>query len=384
MEDQTSFETQLIHAGPPPDPAYGAVVPPIYLSSTYQQRAVGEHRGYDYSRTANPTRAALEATLATLEVGVRGLAYASGMAAIDAVMRLLKSGDHVLAANDLYGGSYRLFHNVYAQFGLQFSYSAAADAREFLDAVRPDTRLIWLETPTNPLLNVCDIAAICAQVRRRNPEVLVAVDNTFATPYLQRPLELGADLVVHSTTKYLGGHSDVIGGAVVAKHAAQAERLQFLQNAVGAVPGAFDCFLTLRGMRTLALRMDRHASNALAVAEYLAGRKEVSRVHYPGLASHPQHDLAMRQMRNPGGMVSFELAGGAAAARRFAQSTRLFILAESLGAVESLVEVPAAMTHASTLDSPLAVDAALVRLSVGIEGVADLLRDLGQALDASG
>ena len=384
MGDDTSFETQLIHAGPTPDPAYGAVVPPIYLSSTYQQRAVGEHRGYDYSRTANPTRAALEATLATLEVGVRGLAYASGMAAIDAVMRLLKSGDHVLAANDLYGGSYRLFHNVYAQFGLQFSYSAAADAREFLDAVRPDTRLIWLETPTNPLLNLCDIAAICAQLRRRNPEVLVAVDNTFATPYLQRPLELGADLVVHSTTKYLGGHSDVVGGAVVAKHAAQAERLQFLQNAVGAVPGAFDCFLTLRGMRTLALRMDRHASNALAVAEYLAGRKEVSRVHYPGLASHPQHDLAMRQMRNPGGMVSFELAGGAAAARRFAQSTRLFILAESLGAVESLVEVPAAMTHASTLNSPLAVDAALVRLSVGIEGVADLLRDLGQALDASG
>jgi len=384
MEDQTSFETQLIHAGPAPDPAYGAVVSPIYLSSTFQQRAVGEHQGYDYSRTANPTRAALEITLATLEGGVRGLAYASGMAAIDAVMRLLRPGDHVLAANDLYGGSYRLFHDVYAQFGLQFSYSGAADAREFLDALRPDTRLIWLETPTNPLLNVSDIAAICSQVRLRNPEVLVAVDNTFATPYLQRPLELGADIVVHSTTKYLGGHSDVVGGAVVAKHAAQAERLQFLQNAVGAVPGAFDCFLTLRGMRTLALRMDRHASNAQAVAEYLVGRKEVSRVHYPGLTTHPQHDLAMRQMRNAGGMVSFELAGGAAAARRFAQSTRLFILAESLGAVESLVEVPAAMTHASTLDSPLAVDAALVRLSVGIEGVTDLLRDLGQALDASG
>jgi len=384
MGDDNSFETQLIHAGPTPDPAYGAVVPPIYLSSTYQQRAVGEHRGYDYSRTANPTRASLESTLATLEGGVRGLAFASGMAAIDAVMRLLKPGDHVLAANDLYGGSYRLFQNVYAQFGLQFSYVAAVDTQEFLDAVRPDTRLIWLETPTNPLLNVCDIAAICAQVRIRNPEVLVAVDNTFATPYLQRPLELGADIVVHSTTKYLGGHSDVVGGAVVAKHAAQAERLQFLQNAVGAVPGAFDCFLTLRGIRTLAVRMDRHASNALAVAEYLAGRREVSRVHYPGLTTHPQHELAMRQMRNAGGMVSFELAGGGAAARRFAQSTRLFILAESLGAVESLVEVPAAMTHASSLDSPLAVDAALVRLSVGIEGVTDLLHDLGQALDASG
>jgi cystathionine beta-lyase/cystathionine gamma-synthase len=384
MGKSDSFETKLIHAGPTPDPAYGAVVPPIYLSSTFQQRAVGEHQGYDYSRTANPTRAALETTLATLEGGVRGLAYASGMAAIDAVMRLLRPGDHVLAANDLYGGSYRLFHDVYAQFGLQFSYSGAADAREFLDALRSDTRLIWLETPTNPLLNVSDIAAICAQVRLRNPAVLVAVDNTFATPYLQRPLELGADLVVHSTTKYLGGHSDVVGGAVVAKHAAQAERLQFLQNAVGAVPGAFDCFLTLRGMRTLALRMDRHASNAQAVAEYLAGRKEVSRVHYPGLTTHPQHDLAMRQMRNAGGMVSFELAGGAAVARRFAQSTRLFILAESLGAVESLVEVPAAMTHASSLDSPLAVDAALVRLSVGIEGATDLLRDLGQALDASG
>jgi len=384
MGDDTSFETQLIHSGPAPDPAYGAVVPPIYLSSTYQQRAVGEHQGYDYSRTANPTRAALENTLATLEGGLRGLAYASGMAAIDAVMRLLKPGDHVLAANDLYGGSYRLFHHVYAQFGLQFSYFPASDAREFLGAVRPDTRLIWLETPTNPLLSLCDIAAIAAGARRRNPDLLVAVDNTFATPYLQRPLELGADLVVHSTTKYLGGHSDVVGGAVVARHAAQAERLQFLQNAVGAVPGAFDCFLTLRGMRTLALRMDRHASNALAVAEYLEGRNEVSRVHYPGLTTHPQHDLAMRQMRNPGGMVSFELAGGAAAARRFAQSTRLFILAESLGAVESLVEVPAAMTHASSLDSPLAVDAALVRLSVGIEGVTDLLHDLGQALDASG
>jgi cystathionine beta-lyase/cystathionine gamma-synthase len=384
MDDNLTFETQLIHGGPAPDPAFGAVVPPIYLSSTYQQRAVGVHQGYDYSRTANPTRAALETTLATLEGGVRGLAYASGMAAIDAVLRLLKPGDHILAANDLYGGSYRLFHHVYAQLGLQFSYRAATDAQEFLDAVRPDTRLIWLESPTNPLLNVCDIAAISAEVRRRNPELLVAVDNTFATPYLQRPLELGADLVVHSTTKYLGGHSDVVGGAIVAKHAAQAERLQFLQNAVGAVPGAFDCFLTLRGIRTLAVRMDRHASNALAVAEYLAGRREVSRVHYPGLTSHPQHDLAMRQMRSPGGMVSFELAGGAEAARRFAQSTRLFILAESLGAVESLVEVPAAMTHASTLDSPLAVDAALVRLSVGIEGVADLLRDLGQALDASG
>lgn len=384
MGDDTSFETQLIHAGPAPDPAYGAVVPPIYLSSTYQQRAVGEHQGFDYSRTANPTRSALESTLGTLEGGVRGLAYASGMAAIDAVLRLLKPGDHILAANDLYGGSYRLFQHVYAQSGLQFSYCAATDSQEFLDAVRPDTRLIWLESPTNPLLSVCDIAAICAQVRRRNPGLLVAVDNTFATPYLQRPLELGADLVVHSTTKYLGGHSDVVGGAIVAKHATQAERLQFLQNAVGAVPGAFDCFLTLRGMRTLAVRMDRHASNALAVAEFLAGRREVARVHYPGLTSHPQHDLAMRQMRNPGGMVSFELAGGAAAARQFAQSTRLFILAESLGAVESLVEVPAAMTHASTLDSPLAVDASLVRLSVGIEGVADLLRDLGQALDASG
>src|SRR3989304_8165354 len=246
MEDQTSFETQLIHAGPVPDPAYGAVVPPIYLSSTYQQRAVGEHRGYDYSRTANPTRTALETTLATLEGGVRGLAYASGMAAIDAVLRLLKPGDHILAANDLYGGSYRLFHEVYAQFGLQFSYCSATDAREFLDAVRPDTRLIWLETPTNPLLNVCDIAAICAQLRRRNPEVLVAVDNTFATPYLQRPLGLGADLVVHSTTKYLGGHSDVVGGFVATRDPGPAERLSFLQNALGAGPGPVDSWLPPR------------------------------------------------------------------------------------------------------------------------------------------
>jgi cystathionine beta-lyase/cystathionine gamma-synthase len=383
MDTEDSFETRLVRSGAEPDPAYGAVVPPIYLTSTYRQAAVGEHRGYDYSRTANPTRSALEGTLAALEGGARGLAFASGMAAIDAVLRLLQPGDHVLAANDLYGGSYRLFQRVYAQWGLEFTYASAADREAFLGLIRPETRLIWLETPTNPLLNLCDIAAIATGARREGGELLVAVDNTFATPYLQRPLELGADLAVHSTTKYLGGHSDVVGGAVVARDADLAERLGFLQNAAGAVPGAFDCFLTLRGLRTLALRMDRHSCNAQAVAEFLSARPEVARVNYPGLASHPQHELAARQMRCAGGMVSFTMAAGERAARRFAESTRLFTLAESLGAVESLVEVPAAMTHASTLDSPLAVDPALVRLSVGIEGVSDLLRDLGQALDAS-
>jgi cystathionine beta-lyase/cystathionine gamma-synthase len=383
MHEDLSFETQLIHAGPGSETPYGAVVPPIFLASTFRQQAVGRNLGYEYSRTGNPTRAALEATLGTLERGSRGLAFASGMAAIDAVLHLLHPGDHVLAADDLYGGSYRLFQHVYAQFGLEFTYCSAADPEAFVEAVRPETRLIWLESPTNPLLGLCDIAAIASGARSRNTKAWVAVDNTFATPYLQRPLELGADMVVHSTTKYLGGHSDVVGGAIVSRQAELGEQLSYLQNAVGAVPGPFDCYLTLRGIRTLALRMDRHASNALEVAKFLAGRREVARVHYPGLASHPQHPLALRQMHNGGGMVSFQMAGGAEAARRFAGSTRLFTLAESLGAVESLVEVPAMMTHASTADSPMAVDSALVRLSVGIEGVADLLQDLKQALEAS-
>lgn len=384
MPDAHSFETLLIHAAQPADPAYGAVVPPIYLASTYRQPAVGEHRGYEYSRTANPTRTALERTLAALEGAEGGLAFASGMAAIDTVLRLLQPGDHVLAANDLYGGSYRLFQHVYAQYGLRFSYASGADTAGFVESMQSDTKLIWLETPTNPLLSLCDIAEIAATARKYRPQVLVAVDNTFATPYLTRPLALGADFAVHSTTKYLGGHSDVVGGAVVVRNLEQLERLRFLQNAVGAVPGAVDCFLTLRGVRTLALRMDRHAENAAAVAAFLEGRPEVAEVHYPGLPSHPQHALARRQMRNGGGMVSFVLRGGEPAARRFASGTQLFTLAESLGAVESLVEVPAAMTHASAQGSPLAIDPALVRLSVGIEGQQDLLDDLEQALQAAG
>ncbi len=378
------FETLVIHAGQPPDPATGAVMTPVYLTSTFRQRKVGDHQGYEYSRTANPTRRALEACLAALEAGEHGLAFASGMAAIDSVLRLLEPGDHVLAVNDLYGGTYRLFRHVYQPYGLAFTYAPAADPAAFLEHLRPDTRLVWLETPTNPRLALCDIRAIAEGAHRRKPEALVAVDNTFATPYLQQPLDLGADVVVHSTTKYLGGHSDIVGGAIVVRREDLAERLAFLQNAVGAVPGPLDCFLVLRGIKTLPVRMDRHAANALAVARFLADHPAVAEVFYPGLESHPQADLARRQMRNGGGMVSFRVRGGPKAARRVCEATRIFTLAESLGGVESLIEVPALMTHASVADSPLAAPPDLVRLSVGLESAEDLIADLEQALQAAG
>ncbi len=376
------FETLAIHAGQEPDPTTGAVMTPIYQTSTYAQEGVGEHHGYEYSRTGNPTRTALEACLAALEGGEYGLAFASGMAATDAVLRLLKPGDHILAGNDVYGGTFRLFDKVLAPYGLEFSYVDTSDLDQVRAGLRPETRLVWLETPTNPLLTITDLAGVAEILRAHPASPWLAVDNTFATPYLQRPLELGADIVVHSTTKYLGGHSDVVGGAVVVRDAGLRERLAFLQNAAGAVPGPLDCFLVLRGLKTLPVRMDRHAANAAAVADFLAGRSQVKNVLYPLLEGHPGAELARRQMLNGGGMVSFVVKGGEAAARRAAESTQIFTLAESLGGVESLIELPAAMTHASTAGSPLAVDPGLIRLSVGLEHVEDLLEDLSRALAA--
>ncbi len=377
------FETACVHAGQRHDPATGAVMTPIYQTSTYAQPTVGASQGYEYSRTANPTRTALEDAIASLESGAFGLAFASGMAAIDTILRLLRPGDHVLAGNDVYGGTYRLFERVLRAYGLIFSYVDTSDTARVRAGLRAETALIWLETPSNPLLAISDIPAIAQMASEHTRRPLVVVDNTFATPRLQRPLELGADLVVHSTTKYLGGHSDVIGGALAARDPALREPLAFLQNAVGAVPGPMDCFLVLRGIKTLALRVDRHAESAAAVADFLTRQAGVARVLYPFLDSHAQAGLAHRQMRAGGGMVSFVMKGGERAARRVAEATRLITLAESLGGVESLIEVPAAMTHASTAGSPLAVDPGLVRLSVGLEHVDDLTADLGAALQAA-
>jgi cystathionine beta-lyase/cystathionine gamma-synthase len=378
------FETKCIHAGQEPDPSTGAIMTPVYLTSTYVQEAVGKHRGYEYSRTGNPTRKALEDCLADLEGGAFGLAFASGMAATDAVLRMLQPGDHVLAGNDVYGGTYRLFERVLRPYGLDFSYVDTSDLEQVRAGLRPETAMVWLESPTNPLLQVSDIKAISTLLSERRVNggkpIFLVVDNTFATPYLQRPLELGADLVVHSTTKYLGGHSDVVGGAVVGRDAALREPLAYLQNAVGAVPGPMDSFLVLRGIKTLALRMERHSHNAAALAEFLAGRPEVERVLYPFHPSHPQVEIARRQMLTGGGMVSFIMRDGEVAAIRTAERTRIFALAESLGGVESLVEVPSAMTHASTAGSPLAVNPGLVRLSAGLEHIDDLIADLEQAL----
>lgn len=374
------IETLVIHAGQQPDPSTGAVMPPVYLTSTYRQDGVGKHRGYEYSRTGNPTRTALEACLAALEGAAHGLAFASGMAATDMVLRLLEPGDHVLAGADVYGGTYRLFEKGFRQYGLDFSYVDTGDLAQVEEGLQPKTRLIWLETPGNPLLKIADLSAVAQLAKFRPNRPYLAVDNTFATPYLQRPLALGADIVVHSTTKYLGGHSDVVGGAVLVNDPRLHERLAFMQNAVGAIPGPMDCFLVLRGVKTLAVRMDRHAENAAALADYLAKHPKVTEVHYPFHPSHPQRALAQRQMRNGGGMLSFVMKGGAKATKKVAEGTEVFALAESLGGVESLIEVPAAMTHLSVADSPLAVDPGLIRLSVGIEHKDDLLADLEAAL----
>ena len=373
------FETRAIHAGQPPDPTTGSIMTPIYQTSTFQQSGVGDPEGYEYSRSGNPTRTALESCLASLEGGQFGLAFSSGMAAIDSIVHLMQSGDHLLAVNDLYGGTYRLFESVYAQLGMEFSYAPAADPKSFVEHMKPNTKLVWLETPTNPLLQLCDIKTIAKLAKARNPEVLLAVDNTFATPYLQRPLEIGADIVQHSTTKYLSGHSVVVGGATVTDLPQVAKQLAFYQNAIGAVPGPLDCFLVLRGIKTLPIRMERHSVNAQRVAEFLEEHAEVEHVNYPGLQSHPQFELGNRQMHQPGGMISFSVKGGAEGAKRISEATKIFSLAESLGGVESLIEVPAAMTHASTEGSGFEVDPALIRLSVGLEAAEDLIEDLDQA-----
>ena len=373
------FETLAIHAGQDPDPSYGAVMTPIYQTSTYVQKKIGE-AAYDYARTANPTRTALQECIAALEGGKHGLAFASGMAAIDCVLRLLQPGDHVLASNDVYGGTYRIFERVFRNYGIAFSFIEMGDLEAVRAALQPATRMVWVETPTNPLLKIADIAGIAGVLAGTPARPLLVVDNTFASPYLQRPLALGADIVVHSATKYLGGHSDVVSGLVVLNDDALHDRLKFLQNAVGAVPGPLDCFLVLRGIKTLPLRMERHSANAMRIAAWLAAHPRVAQVLYPGLPSHPGHAIAAKQMSGFGGMISFVVKGGPAEARRVAEATRLFALAESLGGVESLIEVPAAMTHTSVANSPLAVDPALIRLSVGIEHADDLIADLAQAL----
>ena len=375
---RAGFETRAIHAGGGPDPATGAVNTPVYLSSTFEQDAVGVHRGYEYARTANPTRASLEANLAALEGAAAGFAFASGMAAEDAVLRLLAPGDHLILPNDAYGGTFRLATRVHAPAGLAVDAVDLVDVTALEAAWRPSTRMVWVETPTNPLLRVVDIAAVAEIAHAR--AALVVVDNTFATPWLQLPIALGADVVVHSTTKYLGGHSDVVGGFVATNDDELAGRIAFLQNAAGAVPGPFDCFLVQRGLKTLAVRMQRHDENALVVVDALGSHPAVASVLHPSLPHHPGHAVACRQMRGFGGMVSFTLRGGEPAAVEVCARTRIFTLAESLGAVESLIEHPSRMTHASVAGSPNEVPADLVRLSVGLETASDLADDLRQAL----
>ena len=384
MSEMNGFSTRAVHAGQAPDPSTGAVITPIYATSTYAQTSPGVHQGLDYARSHNPTRWAYERCVAALEDGSAGFAFGSGMAAIANVLELLDAGAHVVALDDLYGGTRRLFERVRRRSAaLRFTYSTLASEAELEAAITPDTRMVWVETPSNPLLKLVDLE-MAARVAKRHGLLAVA-DNTFASPWIQRPLAAGFDVVVHSATKYLNGHSDVVGGVAVVRDAGLAERLGFLQNAVGAIPGAFDCFLVNRGLKTLGLRMERHCTNGLAVAQWLAAHPKIERVIYPGLTSHPQHELARRQMRGFGGMVTAVLKGGEAEARRFLERCELFTLAESLGGVESLIEHPAIMTHASVppdVRATLGIGDALVRLSVGIEDIDDLIADLGQALAA--
>jgi cystathionine beta-lyase/cystathionine gamma-synthase len=377
--DSLHFEALVVHAGVEADPLTGAVMTPIYQTSTYAQDDIGIHKGYEYSRTDNPTRTALQKAMAILENGQYALAYSSGMAAIDTLLRLLKPGDHVICGDDVYGGTFRLFDKIMSLFGLEFSFVDTTRLEKIEETIQVNTRLIWIETPTNPMLALTDISAVSKVAKQAS--AWLGVDNTFASPLYQNPLSLGADFVVHSTTKYIGGHSDVVGGVIVLNDQPAYEQLKFLQNAVGAVPGPMDCFLTLRGIKTLALRMETHTKNATQIARFLDRSPAVNEVIYPGLESHPQHDLARRQMTGFGGMISFVPKGGESAARIIANKTRLFTLAESLGGVESLIELPSPMTHFSVADSPLAVDPGLVRLSVGIEHPQDLIDDLSQALE---
>jgi cystathionine gamma-synthase/cystathionine gamma-lyase len=377
------FSTKAIHVGQEADPTTGATIVPIYQTSTFTQTRVGEHKGYDYARTANPTRSALEAQLASLENGDFGVAFSSGVAATSAVINLLSAGDHVVVGDDLYGGTYRLFSKVYARYGLEFTYVDMSDLAAVRAAIKPNTKLFWLETPTNPLLKLVDIKAICAL---RGPGQIVAVDNTFASPYFQQPLALGADVVVHSTTKYIGGHSDAVGGIAITSDPAIRESLKFHQNAVGGVPGPHDAWLTMRGAKTLAIRMREHEHNARLVADFLESNDEVEKVYYPGLLSHPQHDLAARQMSGFGGMVSFVLTGPQERALDFAHRMKYFSLAESLGGIESLICHPARMTHGSIPKEERerrGITDGLLRLSVGIEDADDLVADLRTAIEAT-
>ncbi len=379
--NDTAFETRAIHAGQDPDPATGAIITPIYQTSTFVQSAVGEHLGYDYARSDNPTRSALQEALASLEGGAWALAYASGLAATQNVHYLLSPGDHILLSDDAYGGTHRFIAKVWSRYGIDYSLADMANLDAVRDGLRPNTRLVWTETPSNPYLKIVDIAGL-ASLLRGHP-ALFMVDNTFASPYLQNPLSLGADLVLHSTTKYIGGHSDVVGGAVIGNDPAIYDTLKFHQNAAGAVPGPFDVWLTLRGIKTLAIRMERHSQNAFAVAAFLREHPAVNHVFYPGLPDHPGHDVAARQMRDYSGMVSFTVRGGVENALEVARATQIFQLAESLGGVESLIEHPGQMTHASVAGTGAEVEDTLIRLSVGIENEVDLLGDLAQALEVA-
>jgi cystathionine gamma-lyase len=378
---QYGFGTLAIHAGQDPDPQTGAVMTPIYQTSTYAQESPGKHRGYEYSRTHNPTRTAYQNCVAALEGGKHALAFASGLATTDAILHMLKSGDHVVCGDDVYGGTFRIFDKVFRRHGIEFTYVDLTHPARAEAAIRPNTRLLWLETPTNPMLKIADIKALAAIARKHG--VISVVDNTFMSSYFQKPLQFGADIVVHSVTKYMNGHSDVVGGILVTNRDDLHEELRFLQNAVGGVPAPLDCFLVMRGLKTLHIRMERHAQNALKIARFLESHPRISRVIYPGLESHPQHTLAKAQMTGFGGMITFDIEGGLAEARQFLERVRLFTLAESLGGVESLIEHPAIMTHASIPAESrklLGISDTLVRISVGIEECDDLIADLKQAL----
>ena len=375
------FETKAIHIGQEPDPTTGATITPIYQTSTYTQDALGKHKGYEYSRTGNPTRTVLETALASLENGKYGLCFASGLAATSTVLCLLKAGDEVVTGNDLYGGTTRLFNRVFSNFNIRFNYVDGTNPKNFETSITDKAKLIWLETPTNPMLRLSDIKAVSEIAKRKN--ILLAVDNTFASPFFQKPLDLGADIVVHSTTKYLGGHSDVVGGAVITNSEELYKKIRFYQNAVGATPGPFDSWLVLRGIKTLAIRMRKHEENAQKIAEFLEKHPKIKKVNYPGLKSHPQHDLAKKQMSGFGGMISFEINGGKDFAKKIVESTELFALAESLGGVESLIGHPDTMTHVGVPQEQkdmLGITDSLVRISVGIEDTNDLINDLKQAL----
>jgi cystathionine gamma-lyase len=382
-KDGHGFSTRAIHAGQDPDPTTGAVMMPIYLTTTYAQESPGVHKGYEYSRTKNPTRKAYEDCLASLESGKYGFAFASGCAATTTVLHLLKAGDHVIASDDMYGGTFRLFDKVLRHHGLDFSYVDLTKPENFKAAVKPNTKMVWLETPTNPTLKLADIRKISEFARSKG--ILSAVDNTFMSPYFQRPLELGADIVVHSTTKFINGHSDVVGGAAVTSSQEIAEKIAFLSNSMGSIASPFDSYMCMRSLKTLSVRMRAHEENGRAIAEFLNKHPKVERVVYPGLKSHPQHDLAKEQMSGMGGMITFYIKGGMSAARTFLENVQIFALAESLGGVESLIEHPAIMTHASIppeIRKSLGIDDSMIRLSVGIEDQNDLLNDLARALDA--